>query len=247
MGLIKRVLTVMVAVAGVGVTGAERPNVLFIAIDDLNDWIGVMGGHPQAVTPHLDRVANRGVLFNNAHCQAPICNPSRVSLISGLLPSTTGVYFMSPRYRDDDSPVKDGQSLFDYFGANGYKTLTRGKIFHANDTSIERFDVNSPARQGGARPKKRLAEGMDDLVRAWDWGPWYESDDEVKDYLTAEWAAEQLKGMRGGGDRPFFMAVGFSLPHVPLYVPQKWFDLYPLDTVYVPNYMDTDMDDISEY
>jgi arylsulfatase A-like enzyme len=148
-------LSIQLAAISMGAEQADKPdsqpNVLFIAIDDLNDWIGSMGGHPQAQTPHMDRVASQGVLFTNAHCQAPICNPSRVSFISGKLPSTTGVYFMRPMYRDADSPVKDGQSLFDYFGANGYKTLTRGKIFHGSSTN-DKFDVNSPALAGGARP-----------------------------------------------------------------------------------------------
>ena len=75
-----------------GQAAAKRPNVLFIAIDDLNDWVGCLGGHPQVRTPNIDRLARRGVLFSNAHCQAPICNPSRVSLLTGVRPSTSGVY-----------------------------------------------------------------------------------------------------------------------------------------------------------
>ena len=71
---------------------AQRPNVLFIAIDDLNDWVGCLGGHPQAVTPTIDALAARGTLFTNAHCQGPICGPSRASLLSGKYPHTTGIY-----------------------------------------------------------------------------------------------------------------------------------------------------------
>src|SRR5688500_6372620 len=77
----------------------ERPNVLFIAIDDLNDWIGCLKTHPQVKTPSIDRLAARGTLFANAHCQAPICNPSRTSLLMGLRPSTTGIYAMGPWFR----------------------------------------------------------------------------------------------------------------------------------------------------
>lgn len=73
-----------------------RPNVLLIAVDDLNDWIGCMGGHPQAQTPNMDRLAKLGVLFTNAHCQSPVCNPSRASMMSGLYPETTGIYFLNP-------------------------------------------------------------------------------------------------------------------------------------------------------
>src|SRR5215468_10188739 len=78
----------------------QLPNVLFIAIDDLNDWVGCLGGHPQAKTPNIDRLAARGVLLANAHCQAPLCNPSRSSLMTGLRPSTTGIYGLVPGIRD---------------------------------------------------------------------------------------------------------------------------------------------------
>src|SRR5438552_13293150 len=77
-----------------------KPNVLFIAIDDLNDWVGCLGGHPQARTPNLDRLAARGTLFRNAHVQAPLCNPSRSSLLTGFRPSTTGIYGLAPGIRD---------------------------------------------------------------------------------------------------------------------------------------------------
>lgn len=84
----------------------RRPNVLFIAIDDQNDWIGCLGGHPQVRTPNLDRLAARGTLFTNAHCQAPLCNPSRASLLTGLRPSTTGVHGLAPGIRDVESLKK---------------------------------------------------------------------------------------------------------------------------------------------
>ena len=81
----------------------SRPNVLLIAVDDLNDWVGVLGGHPQAKTPNIDRLAARGTLFANAHCQAPVCSPSRASLATGRLPSTTGMYFLLPALADEPS------------------------------------------------------------------------------------------------------------------------------------------------
>ena len=76
-----------------------KPNVLFLAIDDLNDWIGCLGGHPQVKTPNLDKLAARGTLFTNAHCQAPVCNPSRTSVLLGLRPSTTGIYSLQPSFK----------------------------------------------------------------------------------------------------------------------------------------------------
>src|SRR4030095_673852 len=99
----------------------ERPNVLFIAIDDLNDWVGCLGGHPQAKTPNIDRLAARGTLFSNAHCQAPPCNPSRASLLTGLRPSTTGLYGLAPGIRNV-AALKGHLTLPQYFAAQGYFT-----------------------------------------------------------------------------------------------------------------------------
>src|ERR1051325_6470142 len=95
----------------------ERPNVLFISIDDLNDWVGCLHTHPQVKTPNIDRLAARGTLFTNAHCQSPLCNPSRTSLLTGLRPSTTGVYALAPWFRSS-APIKDVVTLPQYFSAN---------------------------------------------------------------------------------------------------------------------------------
>src|SRR3954447_18805837 len=113
----------------VGARGADRPNVLFIVIDDQNDWIHCLGGHPLVRTPNIDRLARRGTLFVNAHCQAPLCNPSRSSVLTGLRPSTTGVYALQPGIRA--VPVlRDRVTLPQHFEAHGYSTFTAGKVFH---------------------------------------------------------------------------------------------------------------------
>ena len=112
-------------------TGAEtkKKNVLFLAIDDLNDWIGCLGGHPQVKTPNLDRLAARGTLFTNAHCQAPVCNPSRTSVLLGLRPSTTGIYSLQPSFKK--VPKYANQvTIPKAFKLNGYATSTLGKIYH---------------------------------------------------------------------------------------------------------------------
>src|SRR5947209_4007966 len=114
-----------------------RPNVLFIAIDDLNDWVGCLGGHPQVKTPHIDRLARHGTLFTNAHCQAPLCNPSRSSLLTGLRPSTTGIYALQPGIRAV-AALKDHVTLPQHFAKHGYHTFTAGKVFH--DGSIPPAD-----------------------------------------------------------------------------------------------------------
>jgi len=224
---------------------AKPLNVLFIAIDDLNDWIGAYGGHPQAKTPHMDRLAERGTTFLNAHCQAPICNPARVSMISGLLPSKTGIYFLAPGLRGA-SENADAETMFQYFKGQGYYLTTRGKIFHGRGLAEDKdsFDEIVQASLPVPRPKERLAsfEGS----RAWDWGPYFEKDEDTQDFQTALWGAERLQEL-AKKDKPFFMAIGFSNPHVPLYVPQKWFDLYPQETLEIPEVLSTDRDQLSEY
>ena len=233
--------------SGVDHARARQPNVLFVAIDDLNDWTGSYGGHPQVKTPAMDALAKRGVQFNNAQCQAPICNPSRASMFTGLLPSTTGIYFLGPKFRSVDR-TRETETLFQYFRRHGYDLSTRGKIFHGGMSEVDRasFDEVSQAKSGAPGPKKKLSYDKPNSSKLWDWGAWYEKDSDNKDYLTAEWAAEKLNKL-AGQDKPFFMAVGFSLPHVPLYVPQKWFDLYPLETLQLPEVLAEDMEDISEY
>ena len=106
---------------------AAKPNVLFIAIDDLNDWVGCLGGHPQAKTPNIDRLASRGTLFSNAHCQAPLCNPSRSSLLTGLRPSTTGIYGLAPGIRDV-AMLKQHVTLPQYFAAQATSPSPRQGI-----------------------------------------------------------------------------------------------------------------------
>ena len=116
---------------------ADQPNVLLIAIDDLNDWVGCLGGHPQAVTPNIDRLAAQGTLFTNAHCQGPICGPSRASLLSGKYPHATGIYQQpSGKPMELDREHFRGQLVPEVFTAHGYKTLGCGKITHGYSPQI---------------------------------------------------------------------------------------------------------------
>ena len=108
---------------------SSKPNVLFLAIDDLNDWIGCLGGHPQVKTPNLDKLAARGTLFTNAHCQAPVCNPSRTSVLLGLRPSTTGIYSLQPSFKKVPK-YANHVTIPKVFSLNGYNTSTLGKIYH---------------------------------------------------------------------------------------------------------------------
>jgi len=219
----------------------KKPNVLFIAVDDLNDWIGCMGGHPQAKTPNIDRLAKRGVLFSNAHCQGPICGPSRASLMAGLLPSTTGQYNNSPHFRKG-ARLKDAITLTQHFSDNGYKTFGVGKIFHGGHQDPQSFDVNGPRLGHGPLPKEKLVYPTGSKL--WDWGIYPDSDEKTHDHQSATWAIEKLNQRH---ETPFFLAVGFYRPHVPMYATKKWFDMYPLETIQLPKVLLNDRDDISEF
>ena len=249
------VLPVMEAIAA-----EKRPNVVFIAIDDQNDWIGCMGGHPLAKTPNLDKLAARGTLFTNAHCQAPLCNPSRTSIMIGLRPSTTGIHGLSPWFRTLRQ-YEDLVALPQHFENNGYRTLSAGKIYHSwrgpsggkgkskgkgagGGVGVMEFQEVGPPGGFGSKPPKKLIPptpfGDHPLM---DWGVWpLDNDDSEKgDYQVATWAVERLEAMPK--DQPFFLAAGFFLPHVPCYATQKWFDLYPDDDSVLPAIRDDDRDD----
>lgn len=230
-----------------GASTPSKPNVLMIAVDDLNTWIGCLGGHPQARTPHMDRLAARGTLFTNAHCQSPLCNPSRASLMTGLRPSTTGIYGLAPGIRDVER-LKDHVTLPQYFAAHGYFTFTCGKVYH--DGSIRpkdrarEFQVWGPA-PGMPYPPKKFVE-TPDKIRAMDWGVFPEDDRDQADWKIADACIAQLRTLPT--DRPFFVCVGFRLPHVPCFASKKWFDLFPPEeTIALPPVRMDDRADTPEF
>ena len=226
-----------------------KTNVLLIAIDDLNDWVGCMDGHPQAVTPNIDRLAKRGMLFTNAHCQGPICGPSRASLLSGFYPHRTGIYQQpGGKGMEKDEKFFHGRMIPHYFSRHGYQTWGVGKIAHGySDKKL--FDVYG-GKFSGSGPKppngKRFNYFPPDLP--WtgtqtDWGAFPERDEDMTDYQVADWAVERLRIDSG---KPFFLGVGFIRPHVPFYVPQKWLDLFPLKKIKLPPVLMDDLSDIPE-
>lgn len=224
---------------------AGKPNILFIAIDDQNDWIGCLGGHPEVKTPNIDKLAERGTVFLNAHCQAPLCNPSRTSLMTGLRPSTTGVCGLAPWFRTLEE-FKDVVTLPQYLKQHGYRTLTTGKIYHGGygrRRSDNEFDVVGPPPGVGVRPKEKLVKtpAAHPLV---DWGVFPHKDEDKGDWKVASWAVEQLESTP---EEPFFLSVGFFLPHVPCYATQKWFDLYPDGDSVLPPVMKHDRDDTPRF
>jgi len=125
------ILLLCVSAAPRAASAAEKPNVLFIICDDLNDYVGALGGHPQARTPNLDRLFASGVSFTQAHCNAPICAPSRASLFTGLQPHTSRNFGMD--HWDENAVLKNNRTLMDHFRAQGYQTMGTGKIMHNRD------------------------------------------------------------------------------------------------------------------
>jgi len=224
---------------------ADTPNVLFIAIDDQNDWIGCLGGHPQARTPHIDKLANRGTVFLNAHCQSPLCNPSRTSLLTGLRPSTTGVYGLAPWFRDVPQ-LCDIVTLPQYLRQHGYRAYSTGKIYHGGygrRRNDDEFDVLGPPADVGARPEAKLVHTPNNHPLV-DWGVFPHRDEDKGDWKVASWGVDRLKENR---PEPFFLSVGFFLPHVPCYATQAWFDLYPEASLQLPLIDRSDRDDTPRF
>ena len=235
---------VLVPLAALPAQAADpSPNVLFIAIDDLNDWVGALGGHSQTVTPNLDRLAARGVLFTNAHCAAPACNPSRAALMTGVPPHRSGVYLNRQPWRP---AMPDAVTIPQHFRANGYTAIGSGKIFHGPSPDPRSWDAYFPSKRkqkpGGPRPTGRPLNGIE-KTRNFDWGPLDVEDAQMGDAKVAEWVADQLEKEH---DQPFFLACGFFRPHLPWYVPREYFERFALEEIELPFVPDDDLDDVPE-
>jgi len=220
---------------------SRQPNILFIAIDDLNDWVGKMGGHPQGATPNIDALADRGVLFANTHCAAPACNPSRAALMTGVPPYKSGVYVNPQPWRP---AMPWAVTIPQYLRQHGYSVKASGKIFHGSYPDPASWDTYVPDQKQNKfgdpnPPKKSNNNGL--KKGHFDWAPLPNEDSEMGDYKTADWISEQLATPQS---KPFFLACGFYRPHLPWYVPQKYFDQFPLDSIQLPKVMENDLGDI---
>jgi arylsulfatase A-like enzyme len=280
---VKHLVLALLALCGASTLGAARPNVLLIICDDLNGYVEGFGGHPQARTPNVARLAASGVSFQQAHCTVPICNPSRASFVTGLYPHTSGCYGFENW--DENEVLKNSRTLMAHFRAHGYHVLGTGKVMHNRDRqewsefghladygpfaydggegNVAHPDVPSPFRDdfgaidGSFGPLFRLAGRISPKTGkpfTWRTGNWkkqhelrYESEDDrdlTGDELNAQWAVEKLREFAAEpAGKPFFMGVGFLRPHTPLIVPQRYFDLFPLESVQLPVIKAGDADD----
>jgi arylsulfatase A-like enzyme len=223
-----------------------RPNVLFVTIDDLNDWIEPLGGHPQCLTPNLNRIAARGLLFTQAHAPAVLCNPSRVAILTGRRPSNTGVYDNKPDLRD--SPVlKDAVTIPQNFKAAGYHISGGGKVFHRNP-QINHWDDYFPSltknRPNDPEPDNIPLNGITGSHGRFDWGAVEATNEEMGDYQVASWIAERLTSATS--DEPFFLACGIFRPHLPFYVPPEHLRHWNTSEVVFPTMLAHDIDDLPE-
>ncbi len=228
--------------AGSASAAEKKPNVLFIAIDDMRDWVGFLGDK-QVKTPHLDKLAARGVYFTRSFCAAPLCNPSRAALLTGLRPGATGVYDNNHDWRK--IVAQDIVTLPLHFKSHGYYVAGAGKIYHGRfPRSSDWHDYFSG--DGGEEDDKKGRKGgdiksVDRDVSNITFGPIAGDDNAMVDYHFVSYIANKLNEKH---DQPFFLACGLKKPHLPWTVPKKYFDLYPLDSITLPEILEADLDDV---
>lgn len=236
-----------------------KPNVLFLAVDDMNDWIGCLETTPHALTPNIDRLASRGVNFPNGHTAGVFCAPSRAAIFSGQYASTTGCY-ESPNYFVSHPEI---EALQMSFAKGGYATLGAGKLFHHPEGAIDQrgwtefFLRNQRQRENGwpldswssetpvPQPFPASVYNQGQKFKAGlflEWGPVpNDKEEEMADTIRANWAVKQLSKNH---DKPFFLACGFYAPHFPNYCPQKYFDMYDVADIELPPMQDADLEDL---
>ncbi len=275
----------------------EKPNVVFIICDDLNDWVQELNGHPQNLTPNIQKLMNEGVTFTNAHSNNPICAPSRTSFLTGIYPHNSGYFGYNQQPNDfrNFEILKNAKTMMEHFYDHGYNIYGTGKIFHNGHEdwsvwkgydTLQHFGIqptfgpfawNGSWKDGThdhaigmAHPDVLRHEG--DRVH---WGnsmaslanvPEYPADpendipgyrgwicfskpfkykseqnrDKMPDELNVEYVKKILNTNH---DKPFFLAVGFNRPHTPLHAPDKYFNMFPLDSIIMPEVKENDLQD----
>ncbi|MEO1528700.1 MAG: sulfatase [Planctomycetota bacterium] len=218
---------------------STQPNVLFIAIDDMNDWTGFLGGHPQSITPNLDRLAASGTNFTNAHCSAPACSPSRLALLFGVQPFESGLYPFYDHEKIPASLLGRYTSLPANFRRNGYRAFGAGKIFHGTKELREDWDDYHQPSASKLRyaPQDGYQQGKSSKMA---FCPTKNPLAEHPDYQVASYGVEVLSRDH---DKPFFLAVGIVKPHLAFVCPQQFFDALP-EEIEPPKIQPTDLNDV---
>ena len=228
------VLTLFWMSADTVVRAAEpaRPNVLMIAVDDLNHWVGYLGRNRQTITPNIDRLAARGVRFSRSYCAAPVCNPSRTALLTGMRPGATGVYDNGDDWR---TIVDKDKTLITAMRRAGYYAAGAGKIYHGGFDRHGEWDDYLANEGGKGRP-----EG-DRGVGGIKFAPLDCDDDDLPDAKIVGYGIEQLKRSH---DKPFFLTIGLHKPHMPWNVPRKYYEMHPLESIELPPTTADDLADV---
>ncbi len=207
---------------------AERPDVVFIIVDDLNDWVGCLGGHPDAKSPNIDALAASGMLFSHAYCNSPQCRPSRTSLMHGVYPFKTGTYFNA---RGKGETKITTQTMQQFFATRGYRVASGGKVHHGGPGNAGDSLLKRP------RDPRPVVNNFNGLNPPNDGAALNVPDEEMGDYKVAQWAIGEWADVR---EKPLFMSVGFFRPHRPLHVPKRYFKLFPIDSINRPTEPDGD-------
>jgi arylsulfatase A-like enzyme len=210
----------------------DHPNVLFIAVDDLNHWVGYLPRNPQTITPNIDNLAKRGVRFTRSYCAAPACNPSRAALMSGMRPSTTGVYQNNDDWRGAISPKLP---LTTTFRNAGYYVAGAGKIYHGSYERRSEWDDYLESAGKDPIPKGNLGVGG---IR---FAPLDANDQDLREWKIVGYGIKQLQKKH---DKPFLLTIGLHKPHMPWNVPQKYYDMHPLDQIVLPKVISNDLADV---
>lgn len=223
-----------------------HPNVLFVSIDDLNDWVAPLSGHPQSVTPYLSQFAKESVNFSKNYCPSPGCNPSRSALLTGLHTYSSGMYSNYQDWRTVPK-LQSVKTIGQHFRDNGYYTAGAGKIFHYQQVDTLGWDAyypsirkpmpddNFPPSRPANMPRFKYMYNM------FDWAGLSIPDEEMGDFASVSYISEQLQKKH---EKPFFLACGIYRPHVPWYVPQKYFDRFPLEDIQLPKTIAGDTTDL---
>jgi len=247
----------------------EKPNILIIAVDDMNDWVGFLGGHTgmRIKTPNIDRLAASAMVFTNAHTPSPASAPARTAILTGVHHARSGVENVhwgdGPKWRGFEA-LKEVETLEQFFRNRGYKTLGAGKIYHSQAPPWSPTSQAEPANWDFYYPSKYISHphqirapeeviypsGVDNESRPgggdgwWTWGPIPEPDEKMADYHVVDWARYELTQKH---DKPFLMAIGVWKPHDPWEVPQKYFDMYKTEDIVLPEYRKDDLEDAFDH
>jgi len=229
---------------------AKGYNIVLVVVDDLNDWVSPLGGHPQTQTPNFDRLAAQSLTFANAYCAAPTCNPSRVAMLTGVQPFNSGVYANPDDFRKSER-LKNAMTLPQLFKEHGYKTMSTGKVFQTPEGeradpiswSSIRTETGERMQSSANMTANKLANGMAYTNRFESLFDWEEQNvpiNQTSDFQNTAWVAEQIRT----NEYAFFIACGIYKPHLPLYLPEGSFDDWPLDSLKEAPFLADDLDDL---